>query len=46
MAWFSANWPADLGWPDEIARPAPIVPPLAPASVPRAAHEADPRCEA
>lgn len=21
MAWFSANWPADLAWPEGIARP-------------------------
>jgi len=22
MAWFSANWPADLAWPEGIERPA------------------------
>ena len=21
MQWFSDNWPADLGWPDGVARP-------------------------
>jgi len=21
MAWFSQNWPADLAWPEDIARP-------------------------
>jgi hypothetical protein len=21
VAWFSANWPAGLGWPDEVPRP-------------------------
>lgn len=24
MAWFAANWPADLAWPDGIERPAVI----------------------
>lgn len=24
LEWFSANWPADLAWPDEISRP-PVV---------------------
>lgn len=23
MAWFSANWPADLDWPEGIERPSP-----------------------
>lgn len=23
MAWFSANWPADLAWPDGVERPSP-----------------------
>lgn len=23
MIWFSANWPADLAWPEGIERPAP-----------------------
>ena len=23
LAWFSANWPADLEWPSDIPRPAP-----------------------
>ncbi|MDR7232798.1 hypothetical protein J2X45_003908 [Caulobacter sp. BE264] len=22
MAWFSANWPEDLAWPDDVPRPA------------------------
>lgn len=22
LAWFAANWPADLKWPDDIVRPA------------------------
>lgn len=26
MAWFAANWPADLDWPSDIPRPAPQQP--------------------
>ena len=24
LRWFSENWPADLAWPDDVPRPAPV----------------------
>lgn len=26
LAWFSANWPSEAGWPSNVARPAPTNP--------------------
>jgi len=39
MLWFSENWPANVGWPIEIARPAPAAPadPAQPAPEPAGA---------
>jgi hypothetical protein len=31
IQWFSDNWPADVTWPDSIARPTPTVRERAPA---------------